>query len=188
MPAKLGDHLGAVNSVETLRMRCYCPEHDDCWHLRSARGKPMQIGVVHQINVYSKGKITIGRAVWFLLKGEMPKSDRVVYRTCESYDCANPAHFKCGRREAALRQAAKNGYSAAKLVPLIEATRRRTKATAEVRKWIFESPLKAAEIAQQLGLSAGRVNAIRREMAAKPVTSVFQMGARLGIKEMRKAA
>lgn len=188
MGAKLGAHLGAVDSIEALRMRCYCPEHEDCWHLRSPRGKPMPVGDCHQISVYGRGKLTVGRAVWLLLKGELPKSDRVVYRTCESYDCANPAHFKCGHKSAALRQAAKKGYSPAKLVPLIEATRRRTKATADVRKWIFESPLKAKEIAQQLGLSAGRVNAIRREMAAKPVASVFQMGARIGIKELRKAA
>lgn len=188
MPAKLGSHLGAVNSVETLRLRCYCPEHDDCWHLRSPRGKPMVKGDRHVISVHGQGKMTIGRAVWFLLKGEKPKSDRMVYRTCESYDCANPEHFKCGLRKAALRYTAKRGYTSAKLVPLIEATRRRTIATADVRRWISESTLATKEVAAQLGLSRGRVNAIRREMAAKPPVSVFHLGARLGAEEARRAA
>lgn len=188
MPAKKGDHLGAVNSVETLRLRCYCPEHSDCWHLRTARGRPMPRDRSHTINVYGQGKITIGRAVWFLLKGEMPKADRVVYRTCDSFDCANPAHFKCGRRVAALRQAAKAGYSPAKLVPLIESRLRRTKANAELRQWIAESAQPAKDVAHAVGLSSGRVNAIRTEMLRMPVASVFTLAAFAAADEMRRAA
>lgn len=188
MGAKLGSHLGAVNSVEMLRLRCYCPDGDACWHLRSARGRPMPRDRSHTLNVYGHGKITIGRAVWFLLKGEFPKSDRVVYRTCDSYDCANPAHFKCGRREAYLRLAAKRDWSPAKLAPLTESRLRRTKATPEIRKWIAESLQPASEIAKALGMSKGRIEAIRREMLKRPAASVFQLATFTAAHDRRKAA
>ncbi len=184
MPAYLGQHLGAVDSIESLRLRCVCNDGDDCWHLRSARGRPMKKGQPHTIRVFGVGRMTVGRAIWHLQGKYPPRASQVVHRTCDSYDCANPEHFKCSVKSSFQRTNMTGPVKGARKEALAAERLRQTKITPELRRWAFESQQSGREVAHAIGCAPARVNAVRRAMRAQPVASVFHLGAL----EWRKAA
>lgn len=177
MPVTKGRHLGGIDSIEALRLRCVCRDDDDCWHYRSAHGKPMKRGAAHKVFVYGHGSMTVGQAIWLLQNGAKLSRKKTNYRTCDSYDCANPEHFKAGARATYVRRAMKDKpVTAERRAPLMAHSLSITKATKELRQWIAESPQGGPDIAHALDMSRGNVNRIRREMRARPA-SVFHLGA-----------
>ena len=177
MPLKPGAYLGGIRTLEDLRLRCVCREDDDCWHLRSARGKPMRKDHVHVVALRGhKGNVTATRAAW-VLAGKTLKQGFVVRRVCESYDCVNPSHLRQGPRAEVSRKSAADGKfrSAEQLAPLAEARRRQTKVTPEVLQLILTSPLPTPQLVPHVPICAGRINSIRRQHRARP-TSVFAWG------------
>lgn len=173
---KPGAHLGGIRTLEDLRLRCVCPADDDCWHLRTARGRPMPLNLRHAVSIHGVGQMTATRAAW-MLAGKNTMKGRVIYRVCESYDCVNPAHLKQGTRGDFARYGAAQGRyrSAAQIAPLLASTAARRKATPEIVRYICESPESAPKVAPKVGMSAGHVNVIRRQNTRRPA-SVFTWG------------
>jgi hypothetical protein len=179
MGSKPGQYLGGIRTLEELRLRCVCREsEDDCWHLRSARGRSMPTNRVHTVRIHGrKENFTATRASW-LLSGKTIRTGFVVRRVCESYDCVNPKHLKQGTRGDVARHNAKPGYllSPSQLAPLEVGRARSAKATADHVRLIVESGLPSRDLAAQVPLSRGRINQIRREWASRPACSVFLWG------------
>ena len=174
-----GTYLGAVRCLETLRGRCVVDEDTGCWHLRTARGRPMPRDQRHVIWVAGIGHITATRAAWLLSTGREPGPDQKVYRDCQSYDCVAPRHIKVGAHRAMVRAGMRRGSMAtpAKRAAFLKAAKARQVITPELRGWLLESPQSGSEVAHALDVSQGRVNAIRakaRRFAAR--VSPFGLG------------
>ena len=178
MPIKPGVHLGGIRTLEDLRLRCVCREdEDDCWHLRSARGRPMPKDRVHCVAVHGqKGNTTATRAAW-ALAGKTLRDGQVVRRVCGSYDCVNPEHLCQGLRAEVSRKTAADGKfrSAEQLAPLAATRKRHTKVTPEALQLILTSPLPASQLVAHVPICVGRINALRRKHRARP-TTVFAWG------------
>lgn len=177
MGIKTGAYLGGIRTIEDLRLRCVCTPLDDCWRLRTARGRPMPKDMRHSINVHGVGGMTATRAAW-MLAGKKLRNGMAIFRVCESYDCVNPKHLKQGSRGDVARHNATQGRFGSKeqLAPLAASRARRTKATSAHIRLIVESGLPSRDLASQVPLSRGRINAIRRERAGMPANSVFSWG------------
>lgn len=128
----------------------------------------------HSVNVHGIGGMTAARAAW-MLAGKKLRNGMAIFRVCESYDCVNPKHLKQGSRGDVARHNAAQGRFCSKeqLAPLAASRKRRTKATAEHVRLIVESGLPAPALVDLVPLSCGRINAIRREWASRPASSVF---------------
>ena len=100
-----GTYLGSIRCLETLRERCVMDKDGDCWHLRTARGRPLQKGLIQRIFVHGHGHCTATRGAWVLAGRPLPtQKNMVIFRTCEQYDCVNPEHLKAGSRRTLTRQ------------------------------------------------------------------------------------
>lgn len=177
MPHDTGAHLDGVNSVESLRWRCVCDAHTGCWHLRTANGKAIGEGEHGRLRVwvYGHGKMTATRAAWMLQHGKMPAPGLVVRRTCDSHDCANPAHMAAVTRATlAKRNAIRPGEAnAAQLAALRARAERVRKITPELKLWLVESAQSTYDAAHGLGVSQSVAAAHRR---AYVPASVFALG------------
>lgn len=160
---KHGDHIGGIRTLEDLRGRCVIRPDDECWHIRTARGKPHPKGRVQHIWVYGIGKTTVTRAVVYLVRGKMPRRNLVCYRTCTSYDCANPGHIAVTSQEswaAALNTEGKIDPTKRKAASIARSIRTNT-LPVELRRWLQESQQPATEIAAILGLPPRMVRTTR---------------------------
>lgn len=177
-----GTYLGSVRCLETLRGRCTMDKDSDCWHLRTASGRPMPRVGRHGLWLNGRGLMTATRAAWLLAHGSLPtQRSMVVYRACDSYDCVNPKHLKAGLRTALVRSRMASGAmdTPARRAALEAFKRSRPTAvavTAELRLWLAQSAQSGVDAAHGLGVSQSRANALRRQMRARP-NSVFAMGA-----------
>ena len=180
-----GAYLGSIRTVEDLRQRCVMDKDSDCWHLRTARGRPMPSAHRHSIWIFGLGHFTATRGAWLLAHGSLPQQGkgRVVFRTCDSYDCVNPAHLQCGQRKTLIRhrislgafdtparKAALESFKASRPQPTV--------VTPELKVWLLESTQSGVDAAHALGVTQGRANCIRAEARKRPA-SVFGMGAGL---------
>lgn len=161
---KAGQHLGAVRTLEDLRGRCVIDEECGCWHFRSARGRPMRRDRTAKVFVHLIGQVVVTRAAWCLSGRQMPPADRLVYRTCCSYDCANPEHLRVGTRRQQGRHLASSGKAStpAKAAANAVTARARRIVTPEIAEWIAESPQGARDVAHAVGVHHNHVNVVRR--------------------------
>ena len=181
-----GVRLGGVASIDDLRGRCVVDEDSGCWHLRTARGRPMPTDRRHVVWVFGVGHMTATRASWLLAHpGKSLKKKWVCYRTCDSYDCVAPGHVLSGTRSAwgAHMERSGKAVTIAKTRANSTATPRSTwKLTPQLKQWLLESPQTGVEATHALGITQGRANGIRAKerarVAALPVSSVFALGAR----------
>lgn len=176
-----GADLGGIRTIEDIRQRCYVDEDTGCWHLRTARGKPLpRDGKRQMLWVYSLGHVTVNRAVWMLGRpGHELRNGWRVFRKCSSYDCASPAHMGAGNGKTWGRHMAASGKAvtpartaAARAVPKFH-----QKLTPELRGWLLESMQTGADAAHALCITQGRANCIRaahrKAVAERPACSVF---------------
>jgi predicted XRE-type DNA-binding protein len=163
-----GAYLGSVRCVESLRARCVVDATDSnaCWHLKSARGKPMPTdGKAHCIWLHNFGRMTATVAAWIVSRGHKPPPGRIVFRGCESYDCVNPKHLKCGNHAALGRHVAKMGTAKnqpQRIAANAVNAKRRRKLTDEQARWARTCGLSQTEVAQVLGVSDSCIGDIRR--------------------------
>ena len=99
-----GAYLGGIRCIEDIRQRCVMDDETGCWHLRTARGRvfPKGDGRTQRIWVHGRGAVSATRAVWELAHGHQMQAGRRAMRTCDSYDCANPAHISALRESQAM--------------------------------------------------------------------------------------
>lgn len=179
MPHAPGTRLGGICDLESLRMRCVI-DVDGCWHIRMADGRQMPR---HRQRVWLYGGTTTTptRAAWEFHTGKPVRAGRVVYRVCESWDCCNPAHLRCGekRSEFAIHMARGTYRQACVRSRSYRNSQSQSKMTAELRMWAVESGQSGVVVAHALGMSQSRINAIRSEYRKRAVTaapSVFAIG------------
>lgn len=178
-----GTRLDGVASIEDIRGRCVMDEDCGCWHMRSARGRPMPEGKVHKIHIHGLGVMTVTRAVWLLAHPGQSIPDRWrAYRTCTSYDCANPEHISIGtnQRFGAVQRRTGKSKSAKKTAAIREMAAKRRILTPELRQWLIESTQSDGAAGHGLGIKHSRANQIRaahrKAMAERPAASVFDFG------------
>lgn len=179
MSHKVGANLGGVTDIEGIRMRCVCDAHTGCWHFRSARGKPMARNKRHMVWLFERGSISVPRAVWELSRRrKMPKGWRA-FRTCDSYDCANPEHVKAGDAAAYGRALAARGVLHGNADNARKAGMVTAKLTSELKQWIVESSQTAKDQAHALQVSESLVHRVRGRWHARMLRvapSVFDFG------------
>ncbi len=191
MSHKPGKHLDGVNNLEALRWRCVCDEHTGCWHYRTARGRAIERGERQhqrlQVWVYGQGKMTVTRAAYLLQHGKLPQQGLVVVRTCESHDCANPAHMRVvSRATNAKRQGVAPGEATpAQLAALRARAERVRKLTPELRQWLVESGQSTYDAAHGLGISQSVAAYHRRTYVP---ASVFALGKAANNAQLRRSA
>jgi hypothetical protein len=174
-----GTHLGGIRTLEDLRQRCVIRAGSDCWHFRTPDGKQLGRGVGYEIRVGDQ-RLTVTKASWLLAGNEPPIPGRVIYRCCESHDCANPEHLKCGYRKALQKHLRSSGaYSAEGKARTLQALRKSriqpTKITPELRQWLLESTQNSLEAGHGLGVNKSHAARLRRQVRARP-NSVFSLG------------
>lgn len=186
-----GTRLHSVASVEDLRQRCVIDAAGGCWHFRTSSGRAPTPGKPQKLWLYGGTITTPTRAMWAFHTGAEVPSKKVVYRTCFSLDCINPAHLKCGlRRHAARLQCSRHERTPAQQAALRATSDRRTVVTRELLTWVLESTQTGAEAAHALGISQSRVNILRRrerDRLPQTAASIFTWGAALGTHHQMRA-
>lgn len=185
----MGAYLGSVYNLRTLRERCVVDQGglgiNVCWHLRGPSGQPMPkgLGRSHQVHVHGIGKITAARAAWTFAHGDGAADGLVVFRTCDSYDCVNPAHLAAGSRKDLGAMVTQRGVLVgitSRDIAARHAGRKRRKLTAEQVAMIKErSDVSAVKLAAELGVSNTTINDIRRGNRYRDTAhgaSVFNLG------------
>ncbi len=187
MSLSVGTKLpGSIDSVEAMRLRCYCDGETGCWHLRTARGRPQgdsQRNVT--VWVHGRGKQNAARAMWELRMGEILPQHLVVFRKCDSRDCVNPEHLRVGSKAFEVRNSAKRGRfkTSACAKARRENGESRAIVTAELRVWLVESSQEAIDAAHGLGISTGHAYLLRRKERSRLPTataSIFAFGRAMG--------
>lgn len=175
MTAKLGDYLGSVRDLETLRERCVVDKHG-CWHLRTARGRLMPQDKRHQIHVYGHaGRLSATRAAWMLAGHPAPGQGEIVVRTCGSYDCVTPDHLTVRTRAEHMR------ITQERLGPIWHSLHRiaitramqqkhpSRKLTPEIARAIRMSDEACSVLAERYGIAKSRAIAIKAGFAWRDV-------------------
>lgn len=157
MPAKKGDDLGGIRTIEDLMMRCYISPDTGCWHWRlSMLDNAPRVHVVTR-----EGERTImrgRRAALYLQRGrDLPKGHVAYARLqCKAVDCVNPAHCMSGDRRAHGEYLRASGR--VKGLPSMSAGSRRQwasrrKITDEMAREIRTSTESTYALAKRMGLS-----------------------------------
>ena len=180
-------------TTDQIRMRCWCDPQSKCWHYRTADGRKMpQDGKRQAIWIGGRGAVPITRASWEAQHQKPVPEGWIAFRTCDSYDCANPKHIKAGPRKAHGAMLAESGRFKGKPTRLIANRRnasRRQALPPEQRAWIVESPQTHAAIAHALGCSECLVRRVRKQARQRLVlnaSSIFAIG--LAMNDERRAA
>lgn len=188
-----GACIGGIQTLDDLRGRCVITAGSDCWHLRSAYGRPLvpRSGCGHVVWVHGMGAMSATRVAWMLHLAARDGTDnetarsrigkRVVYRQCGTHDCCNPAHLRCGNRAHVILAAMRDGrLDMGKVAHAARKTGvKRAVITPELRQWAIQSTQSGVAVAHALGVSQSRVNGIRaaaRERAGTAAPSVFALG------------
>lgn len=193
MPHEIGTRLGGLASAEDMRLRCHCDPATGCWHFRLASGKSYAKGQRQMVWLFGGRTTTPTRAMWEFSTGRPIPPGLIVYRRCDSHDCVNPGHLRCGPKVDEVRMNVKRGTfnTPAKQASARAAGMWRSKLTPELRVWIMESSQTGVEVARVLGMSQGRINCIRQKLRASLPTaapSVFALGAAMNSTPMRRRA
>jgi hypothetical protein len=181
MSHKHGAYLGGVRSLEDIRLRCYCSDDDECWHFRTARGKPVS-KVLCQSIWFNGMSSSVTRVVWQLKTKKPVAADMVVYRVCSAYDCVNPKHLRCGTKQDEFEYRKANGLTRSLKRTIANRTTKRPnqKMTAELLTWLIESTQSGVAAAHGLGIAQSRANCLRvaaRKPATVAAASVFSLAA-----------
>lgn len=167
--------LGGVRSVDDIKDRCVIDDITGCWAWRAARdsnGAPsLQLPALGRV-------VSLGVAIGFFLTGAAPAPGVVWHCTCETRQCANPAHRKAGNRSTQML-AAKLTRSPQTRARMMAGKRRGAKLSQADADEIRGSSLKLTEIMARYGITKGYACEIRagkrRAPLAAPGSSVFSL-------------
>lgn len=166
---------GGVRTLADIKDRCVVDDITGCWHWRSARdsnGVPnMQLPALGRV-------VSLGVAIGTLTTGQPPARGVVWHCTCETRQCANPAHRRAGTRSSQML-AAKLKRSPQTRARMTAGKRRTAKLSQADADEIRGSDLKLTEIMARYGITKGYACEIRagkrRTPLAAPGSSVFAL-------------
>ena len=158
-----GTYLGGIRTIKDLRDRCRINHETDCWHW--SMGKDKGIPKVHFV-LKGKRHNTKGRRAAVMLKtgGTLPPGT-MVWPSCETLDCVNPAHTEQGTKAEHIRTVvAPKLKQNPKLILWSRAYARehRAKINMDQAREIRGSIEKTGALCKRYGLAASVVRAIRR--------------------------
>lgn len=196
MPAKFGDDLGGIRTLEGLRVRCYANPDTHCWEYRGSAGKAAAgNGVEPRLWLAdARTSTTISRAAWLLAGKRELRPGETVWRRCCVDTCCNPAHLMAGTKAKWGAWVSKRGHLRGR--PERSAINRRVKIetgqtalTTELAQWIRESQQTGRQVAHAIGVSEQVISRVRTYATFKPPrpSSVFAL-AQCVADEMRRAA
>lgn len=167
MPHTKGTHLHGVRTLEDLRQRSVIDE-DGCWHFRRAGGQPLRTDRPHVVWFHpARMAVSLTRLAWELAHGYRAPENLKVVRTCDSFDCCNPAHLMP-------KTHARHGYDLARSGALKTPSKQRAaretgeknrKVTPEAIAEMARSSATAAELAARYGVHVATVNVWRGRIA-----------------------
>ncbi len=176
MSHKPGADLGGVRTLEDLRVRCFIEPETNCWRWRMAlKEKVARVWVAFGGGIR---RHMVGRRAALLLQtGRDLSRDRVVFAKvcCPNRDCVNPGHSRVGSRKEAMAAAIARGDfdTEARRRATEIALRAHRKLSPEQHREIAVSDTPTPILSKRLGVSAGRINAIKRGEFAGSKSSVF---------------
>jgi hypothetical protein len=173
-----GTHLGGVNSLAALRDRCHVDEESDCWCWRLYK---TESGLA-MVRLLIDGRHTksLGRRAALILAGKKPPtaaSEAYAADNCTELSCCNPKHARWGTRSERMQLASERGAfrDRNRLLNLRRCAQAAAKLTQDQRAEVATSAEPASEVAARLGVSAGRVNQLRRGASERAAPrSVFE--------------
>lgn len=157
-----------MRTLEDLRDRCVIKHGEECWHIRTARGRPPQPRKVLKLWLPGYGAISATRVAW-VLSGRELRPGVTIGRTCAHSDCVRPEHLaEMTRRQIGARIVQLGRHrTAAKLAAL----RKLADMRRAVPTWALESLLEPgvtrAALAARFGCSVGCISAWRRRARAR---------------------
>lgn len=96
----------SITRIADLEARSLRDAATHCWHWQGAKatdGRPRIWTFDHERG--EKRSMSGPKAVWNIAHGRAPRSGWLIYRTCFSTDCANPAHHAQAPDKAAIGRA-----------------------------------------------------------------------------------
>ncbi|MFN3303147.1 MAG: hypothetical protein ACK44A_05435 [Roseateles sp.] len=186
-------YCGGVRTLEDVRQRCVINEVTTCWHLRHADGRPLSRTRPHKLWFAALERaVSVPRLVHLLAHPDAPVAERH-WRTCNSYDCANPDHVRSGtaQQEKAWRVEAGRTTSPGHRAAAQRNALTRSVLTPELRQWLVESTQSHVDVAHGLGIDRKRAQQLRassaRMAARQKPGSIFDFAARAAL-DARRAA
>lgn len=169
--------MPGIRSIADIKARCWVDDITGCWHWRmatDANGSPSLW--LPALNTST----SMGVAIGFLLTGKRPGKGTAWHCTCETPNCANPAHRKEGTRSTQMLAAALTREPAMRA--RVALSKRRTSRLSDddcmaIRR--SEEPLRV--LAERYGISFSHASLIRRGEVRRELgvrgSSVFNLGA-----------
>ena len=175
MPVAKGQHLGALRTLEDLRLRSYVDPHTGCWHVRRpSDGKPIDPDK-DRLRIHGRvGQLSIGKAVHYLRTGKLLPPSMVNASKCGHRDCGNHDHRVLRSRQAHGRKTNECRESTAKQLAALMVNRPPKKVTPALLLWAIETGASSAELAQRAQCSR---ETARRHMVSASNTSPFRSAA-----------
>lgn len=154
-----GTYVCGVRTLDDLRARCVIRDGDDCWHLRTARGKPMPLGKTLRVFAYGCPTSVAARPLAIRLAGRRLPNGWCAIATCDSYDCINPAHLTGHTRAEAVRISASRGEhsTARKTIASRMSGAKRSRITPELWGWVYESSQSSTAIGHALDIAESHI-------------------------------
>lgn len=166
-----------IQSIEDIHMRCVCDDETGCWSFRRADGSRFRRGAA--INVWLGDKsLSLPRAVWMLKTGQTMQRRHRAYRTCDTWDCANPDHIRGGSCVSMGRSWSARGLRAKNAAQMRRLNAARSVLTPELRRMIIESPKTGVDLSAEIGISRSVISSVRvrhRRTALTSAPSVFHL-------------
>ncbi len=159
MAMQQGTYVCGVRTLEDLRARCVIREGDDCWHLRTARGKPMPTGQTLRVFAYGNPTSVAARPLAIRLSGRRLPNGWCAVAKFDSYDCINPDHLACHPRGDAVRISAARGEhsTARKTIAYRLQGAKRSRITPELWGWVYESSQSSKAIGHALDIADNHI-------------------------------
>jgi hypothetical protein len=168
-----GTRLNGVHDLASLRSRCVCRPGDDCWHYRSARGKPPPKGRTMRVWSTRHGASMSVRKLAVLLSGRAMADDACAVATCDGEHCVNPGHLIVLPRPKMLkRMQALGKWSTVRMTIANRiAGRRRSRLSQAARAEIAASPLSAVKLGRIHGISPSWISELRKRARRAVLTT-----------------
>lgn len=169
-----GANLGGIRSLADIRARCYVDRSSGCWHWRlstDGQGNP---------SLWLPGlrkRTSLGVAIAFLATGKPPERGHCWHVTCDTLNCANPAHRAEGTRRQQMARFAGQPIGLAHKARIVARRQASSRLAPEVIAEIRTSCEPLKEVCARHGVSHSHAWRIRTGRAWPQLgASVFNLG------------
>ena len=185
--ARRGEDQGGMRSLERIRGRCRVDDITGCWNWSGATASRAK-GAAKVPVTWSAAHgavVTVLRLAYGFEHPGVTLGARIVWRTCGSELCVNPAHLRAGTRKqwgewskaSGTRKQGQQSTAARRAVRIAAGA---TKLTMELAQWVRESTQTGVDVAHAIGCKPtqiSRARMLRTWAPTAPAASVFAWAA-----------